>query len=238
MYHRAALLIFVGAAYAVEPSCTTVKCVFDPPSATPAITAYPTTLTFSSHDAVLTSSYNFAVGGGDPASSSSDGGNTTDFQNMVTVEAHAASPTAFPATVVQVAVTSHTLVHGAAPSLTTASPVSVETQSSTWIVRSPQPTDLPRHDPGICGNCTQPATWTPDASCAAQNQTTGCVRQCAQRDGLWYCFKKDDWYAENVMGRVCWWLNPFYGTTEFRMLGAPCVAGDRHVDCAACETYG
>ncbi|KAL1893972.1 hypothetical protein Sste5346_006113 [Sporothrix stenoceras] len=235
--HRLAVLGLLGVALALEPSCTTVKCVFDDPTATPAITSYPTTLTFSSHAAVLTSSYNFAVGGGDAASSSSDGGSTTDYQDMVTVEVHAASPTSFPATVIQVAVTSHTLVHGVAPSLVTASP-SVETQSSTWIVHAPAATDLSRHKPGLCGNCTQPATWIPDASCVAQNQTTGCVRQCAQRDGLWYCFRKDDWYEENVMGRVCWWLNPFYGTTEYRMLGAPCVDGDRHVDCAACETYG
>ncbi|ERT00410.1 uncharacterized protein SPSK_09775 [Sporothrix schenckii 1099-18] len=229
-------LALAGAAVAVEPSCTTVKCVFDDPTATPAITAYPTTLTFSSHDTVLTSSYDFAAPGGDVASAA-DGGNTTDYQNMVTVEAQATSPTSYPATVVQVAVTTHELVHGTAPSRVTAAP-SVETHSSTWILHKPQSTDLPRHDQGLCGNCTQPATWAPAASCVAQNQTTGCVRQCAQRDGLWYCFRQDDWYEENVMGRVCWWLNPFYGTTEFKMLGTPCVDGDRHVDCAACETYG
>ncbi|CAK7200201.1 hypothetical protein SEUCBS139899_002892 [Sporothrix eucalyptigena] len=232
--HRLVLLAFVGAVYAVEPSCTTAKCVFDDPTATPAITIYPTTLTFTSHDAVLTSSYNFAIGGN--AASTSDGGTTTDFQNMKTVEIHESSPTAFPATVVQTAVTEHTFVHGQPTALQ--SSLSVETQLSTWIVRPPQPTDLPRHASGVCGNCTQAATWTPDESCTAKNQTTGCVRQCAQRDGLWYCFQKDDWYEENVMCRVCWWLNPFYGTTEFRMLGTPCVEGDRAVDCAACETYG
>ncbi|CAK7233505.1 hypothetical protein SBRCBS47491_008633 [Sporothrix bragantina] len=238
MMHRLVIFALVGAVYAVEPSCTTAVCVFDDPTATPAITAYPTTLTFTSHDTVLTSSYNFAAPGGDAdATSAVDGGTTTDIQNMVTVEVHAASPTVFPATVVQLAVTSHTFIHGLESSLRSTS-MSVETAQSTWIVRPPQPTDLPRHATGLCGNCTQPATWTPDASCTAQNQTTGCVRQCAQRDGLWYCFREDNWYAENVMGRVCWWLNPFYGTTEFRMLGMPCVEGDRKVDCSACETYG
>ncbi|OAA65845.1 hypothetical protein SPI_02632 [Niveomyces insectorum RCEF 264] len=231
----AVLGLVAGARGIAEPSCTTVKCDFDNPTATPAITSYPTTLTFTSHMSYTTSSYNFAVGGDDGAASSSDGGVTTDFQNMVTVEPHASSPTSFPATVVMTAVTSHTLVTGK-PAVTAT--VSVETQLSTWIVRPPTSTDLPRHSTGICGNCTQPATWTPDAACVAQNQTTGCVRQCAQRDNLWYCFQKDDWYQENVMGRVCWWLNPFYGTTDYRMLGKPCVDGDRKVDCSACETYG
>ncbi len=229
------VLVFLGLAAAgaygvAEPTCTTKKCVFDDPTVTPSITRYPTTLTFTSAWSSSSSAYNFAVGAADDTAPAVL---TTEIQNVQSLEPHASAPTAFPATVVVTAVTTHTVAVGAAPATT-----SRETVLSTWIVHQPKPTDLPRHERGLCGNCTQPASWVGDPTCLAAGNATACTRQCAQRDGDWYCFKQDDWYAENVMGRVCWWLNPFYGTTEYKLLGEPCRQGDRTMDCLACDTYG
>ncbi len=211
-----------------EPSCTTKKCVFDDPAATPAVTAYPTTLTFTSAWSATTSAFNFAVGAAD-----TPGIMTTEIQNIRTLEPHPSAPASFPATLVATALTSHTVIAGDAAPTT-----SVETALSTWIVRKPAATDLPRHGKGICGNCTQPASYVGDPTCVVAGNATACTRQCQQRDGLWYCFQQDNHYQENVMGRVCWWLNPFYGTTEYKMLGEPCIEGDRTLDCLACDTYG
>ncbi|OAA65251.1 hypothetical protein SPI_02038 [Niveomyces insectorum RCEF 264] len=235
-----------------EPSCTTAACVFDNPTATPAITSYPTTLTFSSTwstvRTVTPDDYDDGGGG-----SGSDSGTTssstptvvTEIQRVVTLEPHDASPTSFPATVLQTVTTTHSFIFvtGQPPTTTTTTSVTLEPTSSQWIVHRPAATDLPRHGLGLCSNCTQPADWQPAPQCADAEQATGCVRQCAQRDGLWYCFDKHAWYEENVMGRVCWWTQPDdsgsgANITQYLMLAEPCRIGDRHLDCEACRTYG
>jgi hypothetical protein len=230
----AAFVLIALAAFAAavpEPSCTTTKCVFDDPSATPAITDYPTTLTFSSSWSATTQSFDFEVGAADKPQVM-----TTEVQNVRTLEPHASSPTAYPATVVATGLTTHTyIVEGSTL------PLSTETIFSTWMLHRPQPSDLPRYAKGICADCAQPAAYAPAPACAAAGNATACTRQCAQRDGNWYCFYKGRdmmHFEENVMGRVCSWFNPFYGITEYIMLGTPCVEGDRMMDCAACETYG
>ncbi len=238
-------LVLVGggqAAWAMaEPSCTTTVCAFDNPTATPAITSYPTTLTFSSSWSTVRT---VTPDEGDTVTTT---GTTTEIQYVVTVEPHEASPTSFPATVLQSVTTTHTLVWTAfdaemgmpmATITTTAEPT-----SSQWVVHRPAATDLPRHELGLAANATQPADWAPAQQCADAEQETACVRQCAQRDGLWYCFDKHAWYEENVMGRVCWWQQPDDSgsgalVTQFLMLAEPCRVGDRHLECDACRLYG
>ncbi len=220
---RILLCVAGGANAMAEPSCAAKPCVFDDPKATPAITSYPTTLTFKSFWSSASS-----------ASDAETPGLTTEIQNMITWEPHEASPTSFPATVVQTVITTHTFVSGS-PAATS---VTEEPTYSSWIVHKPAATDLPRHGQGICANCTQPASWQPAQKCVDMEQDTACVRQCAQRDGLWYCFDKHAWYFENVMGRVCWWTDQDTNTTQYLMLAEPCVVGDKQLDCEPCRLYG
>lgn len=218
-----------------EPSCTTATCVFDDPAATPSVTSYPTTLTFSSDWSTVRTVTPDAWLGSDsvPASVLET---TTEFQHVVTVEAHDASPTSFPATVLQDVTTTHTYVVASTTSTT------LEPTSSQWVLHTVSPNDLPRHGLGDPQpNAPPPHNWQPAQQCLDAGQQTGCVRQCAQRDGLWYCFDKHAWYEENVMGRVCWWTeqdDSGADVVRYLMLAEPCRIGDRHVECEACRLYG
>ncbi|CAK7210369.1 hypothetical protein SBRCBS47491_000754 [Sporothrix bragantina] len=237
MLRSLSLLAFVGTALAMaQPSCTTAACVYDDPSATPAITSYPTTLTFSS----TWSTVRTITPDDDPAGGTLQ--TTTEYQTAITYEPHAAAPTSFPATVLQSVTTSHTFVwtsRGSATTTTTDEPT-----SSQWIVHQPAATDLPRRALGRSSSANSTvSTWKPAQQCLDAEQQTGCVRQCTQRDDLWYCFDKHAWYEENVMGRVCWWQQPDdNGTgnlvTQYLMLAEPCIDGDVHVECEACRLYG
>ncbi|CAK7199782.1 hypothetical protein SEUCBS139899_002466 [Sporothrix eucalyptigena] len=212
-----------------EPSCTTTACIYDNPQATPAITSYPTTLTLSS----TWSTVRTVTPDDDPAGPLQT---TTEYQRCVTYEPHDASPTSFPATVLQSVTTSHTFVWTSGGKATTTT--TDEPTSSQWIVHQPAATDLPRRALGGPPNATAPAGWIAAPQCVDAGQDTGCVRQCTQRDGLWYCFDKHAWYEENVMGRVCWWTQPDDSGTgamvlQYLMLAEPCRVGDRHVQCDA-----
>jgi hypothetical protein len=163
---------------------------------------------------------------------------TTEYQHVVTMEPHDASPTSFPATVLQSVTTTHTYVASEGSST-----VTVEPTSSQWILHRPSATDLARNGLGDPQpNAPPPHGWEPAPQCLDAGQQTGCDRQCAQRDGLWYCFDKHAWYKENVMGRVCWWTeqddDSGADVIRYLMLAEPCREGDRHVECEACRLYG
>ncbi|CAK7214059.1 hypothetical protein SCUCBS95973_002017 [Sporothrix curviconia] len=266
MLHLLALIALASTARAMaEPSCTTAVCVYDDPSATPAITSYPTTLTFSSTWSTVRTVT--PDNDGNDASGATAAlllpQTTTEYQYAITYEPHKAAPTSFPATVLQSVTTRHTCVWTAPPSLSLSSSgasgnrtssTTDEPTSSQWIVHRPAATDLPRrslgtttHNNATHNATTTPAGWSPAQQCVDAGQQTGCVRQCTQCDGLWYCFDKHAWYEENVMGRVCWWTQPDNDdsggasgamVTQYLMLAEPCIAGDLHVNCEACRLYG
>jgi hypothetical protein len=155
---------------------------------------------------------------------------------VTTLEPWSSSPTSFPHTLVQTAITHRTMTTeitpcvacGTAPLTTIAT--AVQTSQSTWLLYAPAPTDLPRDATLPCAECAGPAFRT-DPRCQALGLDTACQAQCDLRGGLWWCFRRE--YADRgplQMGRACWGKGE-----EYLQLVTPCAVGDHAFACTPCN---